>query len=188
MTEQATTATETNVPTTTEAPAPAPVVTEVASPAIDYSALTLPDSISAELPLIADIRKIAADHKLPLEAAQSLVDGLGRDAKAAGEAAEKASAAEWATTLAGWQTEQKAHPELGGQNYDASRAAVATFLDTVGGPELRAWLKETNAGEHPLMFAAMAKAGKLLGESPLLRTSGDVPINPLRALYPTMYS
>lgn len=63
-----------------------------------------------------------------------------------------------------WRNETMNHPELGGQKFKSSLSDAMRFIDAFGGDKLRAVLNETGVGNHPEIFAAFARAGRMLGE------------------------
>ena len=67
--------------------------------------------------------------------------------------------------VAQWGEQTKAHPEFGGTRLGESLASVRRAIAHLGGEKLAHALdKETGLINHPEVFAAFARAGKLFAE------------------------
>ena len=67
--------------------------------------------------------------------------------------------------VAQWGEQTKAHPEFGGTRLNESLASVRRAIAHLGGEKLaRALDQETGLINHPEVFAAFARAGKLFAE------------------------
>jgi hypothetical protein len=170
-----TTETAPEVPTEPVAPAPAPAPAPVplpptdepaqpAPPAVDYGKLSVPEA--APETFVASVRGLAEQHKLPLEAAQGVLDALATETKATTD--------RYAAQIAAWKAEVAADPTIGAQGI----AHANTWLDTYGSSELREMLEATGLSDHPLLLKALAKAGKDAGESPMVPSNGGTPTGP----------
>ena len=67
-----------------------------------------------------------------------------------------------------WKKQTKNHPEFGGQKFEQSLSDAMKFVNQFGGDELKVALDQTGAGNHPAIFAAFAKAGRLISEDQLV--------------------
>lgn len=74
----------------------------------------------------------------------------------------KAEAAAWESEVTGWGEAVKADPEIGGDKFAASAANAIRVIGLHGTPELRKFLNETGAGNHPEMVRVFARLGALL--------------------------
>jgi hypothetical protein len=99
----------------------------------------------------------------------------------------------WNNTQADWQGEVKADKEIGGPNFDATKATVARVIDTVGGTEAKAIrdaFNFTGAGNHPAIVKFVARLGKYVTEggpvagTPVHEGAANADAA-LKALYPT---
>ena len=73
-----------------------------------------------------------------------------------------------------------------GAGYDAAVANVGKIIE-VGGPELKAWLNETGAGNHPGFLKVFTKLGSMISEDALgntPNTHGSTEKSAAEVLYP----
>ena len=63
-------------------------------------------------------------------------------------------------------------PEFGGQKFTQSLRDAHRFINVFGGEKLKAALDATGAGNHPEIFKAFARAGRILGEDQLVTGAG----------------
>jgi hypothetical protein len=167
-----------------------PITTPVGNPgvnpteptAVDYSALAMPEGYQLEEAALADFRRIAAEHKLPLEAANSMLEFqaiLALDAK-------NAAAAEEAEIARRGEAELRADPEFGGAKYAESlskaKRVVNEFWDKQGAEALIN-SKLANSG---WFVRGLIKVAQATAEAPLVASTGVAPRDNLRARYPTM--
>lgn len=170
-----------------------PITTPVGNPgvnpteptAVDYSALALPEGYQLEEAALADFRAIAAQHKLPLEAAAAVLDFQATLALAA----KNAEAADLAATRAAGVADLKADPEFGGiggakfaENLGRVKQAVTEFWGKADGEQLL----QSGILDSPSFTRGLLKVAKATAEAPLVPGSGAPPVDPLRARYPTM--
>lgn len=71
-----------------------------------------------------------------------------------------------------WRNQTMNDPEFGGQKFTQSLGDAMRFINSFGGDKLKAVLDETGVGNHPVIFSAFAKAGRLLGEDRLVTGAG----------------
>lgn len=94
--------------------------------------------------------------------------------------------------VAQWGEQVKKDPELGGANLKASVASVNRAISRLGGRELyNALTNETGVINHPAIFAAFAKIGKMFNEDKFIpgsRSSGrdTSPAGVAARIYPGM--
>lgn len=65
-------------------------------------------------------------------------------------------------TLEGWITEAQADSEIGGDKWDQTTQTAQLAVNKLGTPELKAFLEESGAGNHPELIRFAAKIGALL--------------------------
>lgn len=91
-----------------------------------------------------------------------------------------------------WGEQTKAHPEFGGTRLNESLASVRRAIAHLGGEKLaRALDQETGLINHPEVFAAFARAGKLFAEDRFVGgspagASSDSPSAMAARVYPGM--
>lgn len=74
----------------------------------------------------------------------------------------QAESAAWESEVTGWGEAVKADPEIGGDKFSSSAANAIRVIGLHGTPELRKFLNETGAGNHPEMVRIFARVGALL--------------------------
>lgn len=88
-----------------------------------------------------------------------------------------------------WGAQTRSHPEFGGPRFEESLGYARRFIDRFGGQSLRDALNESGAGNHPELFAAFARAGRLISEDRHARGrasgggAGDSPRDVARRVY-----
>jgi hypothetical protein len=155
-----------------------------------YAALKLGEGLAVDEAALADFKKLAVETKLPVEAAQKLLDLHGRMQSEATQRFQADLAAEWQA----WQTAAKADPYLTGgevanggfRSMKDALGAAGQFLDTYGDSELRELLTGSAVGNHPSVIRALAKAGRDIASDQLVGGRAAPRTDRLRALYPTM--
>lgn len=140
---------------------------------IDLTKLTAPEGIQLKPEAVKELADVLVDAKLtPQERAQKLIDAHGAALKEAVEANFNA----WRDLQKTWQAEIKADKEIGGDKYNASRAAITNAVTQIMGKDADATFeafKATGAGNNPLIVRLMARIGNLLAEG--THVSGDAP-------------
>lgn len=155
-----------------------------------YDALKLPEGVEADQPVYADFKKAAAQHGLPTEAAQALIDTVAPKLKEAVEAPYKA----WGEMQEKWIGEIKADPEIGGKNLEQNLGIVVKGIHALmGNTEAAQKVKEalafTGAGNNPEIVRAFYRAGKLVSEGTPLsgkNAPAEKPRDIGSIMYPTM--
>ena len=123
-----------------------------------FQPFTLPEGITYDAEQAREFEGAAKELGLNQEQAQKLVDLYAKKWLGGVDEFEKDLIAERAK----WEGECKNHPEFGGAKFDESLGHARKFIDAFGGDELRMAMRKV--GDHPALFAAFAKAGKLLAE------------------------
>lgn len=155
-----------------------------------YDALKLPEGVEADQPVYADFKKAAAQHGLPTEAAQALIDTVAPKLKEAVEAPYKA----WGEMQEKWIGEIKADPEIGGKNLEQNLGIVvkgihALMGNTEAAQKVKEALAYTGAGNNPEIVRAFYRAGKLVSEGTPLsgkNAPAEKPRDIGSIMYPTM--
>jgi hypothetical protein len=155
-----------------------------------YAALKLAEGVVPDEAALADFKKLAAETRLPVEAAQRLLDLHGRMQAETTQRFQADLAAEWQS----WQTAAQQDPYLTGgevpnggfRSMKDAIGAAGRFLDAYGDPELRELLTVSSVGNHAAVIRALAKAGRDIASDQLVGGRGASRADPLRAMYPTM--
>lgn len=119
-------------------------------------AIKLPDGVAIDQGALEAASPVIAELGLNQEQGQKLVDAYVK--------IREKEAANYAETVAAWETAAKADKEIGGTRWDASLHAARSVLDKFGTPELREYLEMTGAGNHPEVIRAFARIGAKIGE------------------------
>lgn len=130
---------------------------------VEYK-FTAPDGETYDTSLVTSVAEIAKALKLPLDAAQKLVDnqhGLANASKKALTA-----------TVDGWKAELAADPVLGGDKFAENRA-VANKAIALGGEELATLLEESGMVNHPKVFKWLHTIGTTLSEDRFVKAGGQ---------------
>src|SRR3982751_925588 len=151
-----------------------------------YAGLAVPEGLTVDEAALGDFRKLAAEARLPVETAQRLLD-LHTRLQAEAERS-------YAATVADWGKQTAADPFLSGgdvanggfPSFKDATAAARRFLNTYGDAELRAALNASGMGNHPLLFKALARAGRDLASDSLVSGAGRPRVDTLHARYPNM--
>ena len=91
-----------------------------------------------------------------------------------------------AATQAEWVSAARADKEFGGDKLQENLATANKALEAFATPELRAWLVETGAGNHPEVIRAFYRIGQAISEDRFVggRSSGGAQQD-ARRMYPT---
>ncbi len=96
-----------------------------------------------------------------------------------------AQAEQWGQTVQQWAKDAQADPEIGGVNWDTTRANAVKFVNQFGTPGLKEYLNATGAGNHPEVIRIMAKAGAAISEDqPTGGNQGGQARDAVNVLYP----
>lgn len=132
--------------------------------ATQYEKFTIPEGFDYDDGKVSEFTTLARELNLNQAQAQKLVDlhvrhwlGYEEGLKAQKEA---------------WGKEAMEDPEFGGQKFMHSLRDAHRFINVFGGEKLKAALDATGAGNHPEIFKAFARAGRILGEDQLVTGAG----------------
>ena len=140
---------------------------EIRSEALDLATLAIPDGFRYDQERASEFAGIARELKLSQAQAQKLVDLHAKGVFGASDFEEKVMA-----QREQWKNETMNHPEFGGARFTENLGHAKRFVEMFGGDELRQALDYSGVGNHPALFAAFAKAGRILAEDRLV--SGGV--------------
>ena len=132
--------------------------------ATQYEKFSLPEGFDYDDGKVSEFTALARELNLTQEQAQKLVDlhvrhwlGFEEQTRAQNEA---------------WSKQAMEDPEFGGQKFTQSLRDAHRFINVFGGEKLKLALDATGAGNHPEIFKAFARAGRILGEDQFVAGSG----------------
>lgn len=131
-------------------------------------AFKTPEGVELDGASVDEFKAIAADLKLPAEAAQKLMDIAIKREQARAEA--------FAVQVSAWGDEVRADKEVGGAKLDENLGVARKAIDQFGSPELKSLLDSTGMGNHPEVVRMMVKIGRAISEDKLVR--GDSSATP----------
>lgn len=139
--------------------------------------VTLPDDMAVDQVLLDAISPAMKEAGLTGKQANVL---------AAAFAAHKlAQVEQWGQTVGQWAKDAQADPEIGGVNWDTTKANSQRFVNQFGTPKLKEYLNQTGAGNHPEVIRIMAKAGAVISEDkPTGGNQGGQARDAVTVLYP----
>lgn len=134
-----------------------------------YQPFTLPVEMPAENPQVkealAEAGGLFRELGLTQEQGQKLIDLHAKHWLGGMLNQQELFEQELDRRVAQWGEQTKAHPEFGGTRLNESLASVRRAIAHLGGEKLAHALdKETGLINHPEVFAAFARAGKLFAE------------------------
>lgn len=149
--------------------------------------VTVPEGVTVDQALLDGF---SAFLKGPVtqETAQKMVDQFVAQ-MAKGEANARARLAEQIVT---WGEEAKADKDIGGANFQANLDLSKKTMARFGSTDLVKFMNETGLGNHKEMIRFFSTVGKLISEDRLPggasgQGGGAAPVDPLKALYPSMF-
>lgn len=146
-------------------------------PADGVYALTLPDDMAIDTAMLEALSPAMKEAGITGKQANTLAAAMAKQRMGEVEA--------WGKTVTCWQASAKADAEIGGANWDTSVANATKVVNSYGTPELKQYLNETGAGNHPEVIRIMAKVGALIGEDkPTGTTQGGQARDAVSVLYP----
>jgi hypothetical protein len=180
--------TGTTTPTPTDQPPPGEAgqpgqQQEPPQAAVDYTGLKAPEGVPADDPALDQLKLIAGKHKLPVDAAQELLDlhhGIAAEQQRIWQ--EQGNA--WAAAvkadpfLTGYEVAKGGFKNLAEAEAMAARAR-AKYLDA---PTVKL-LVDLGLGNHPKLFRAFAEIGRELAEDQAVAADGSSRADPLRSLF-----
>lgn len=164
-------------PALAEAPkAPASLLSDAAPAAplappepIAYEAFTWPEGIEADDAGLKPYTDLLANHQVPQETAQALLDLHIAETQRLAEAFRSEQTTAWDAARADWRDRFMADEEIGGNKQQTTLARCAEVIDRFGGTpdqvkELRDTLALTGAGDHPAVIRAFANIARAFSE------------------------
>lgn len=125
-----------------------------------YTDFKLPDGLKLDPERAKAATELFADSGLSQEQAQKFMDmHVAEVTAAAGKGAK-----DFVDLQNKWVSEVKADPEIGGDKLTASLADSSRAIDRLGGPDLRAALDLTGAGNNPAIVKAFVRMGQMIKE------------------------
>ena len=146
-----------------------------------FQPFTLPEGVEYDEASSREFQTLAKELGLNQEQAQKLVDFHAK--KYLGEADEFNK--RLMEERGKWEEQCKNHPEFGGAKFSESLGYARNFIKTFGGDELKGAMDII--GDHPALFSAFAKAGKLLAEDRFVQGSGGGVDRTFSGVAKTMY-
>jgi len=153
---------------------------------------TAPEGVTLDAGILGKFEPVARELNLDQDQANKLV---GIYAEHQAELA-KAQAEAWGNTVAGWGEQVKADPVLGGENLPSTLKAAITFMDWLKMPELKSLMALATPenptglgiGNHPVLVAAFAKAGKAMADDVFHTGNGEgkADVSTAQKFYPSM--
>ncbi len=138
------------------------------APAATYEPFALPEGVAEDAAAMERFTGLLAEHKLPQEAGQALIDLYGQEAQRFATQMREQQVHEFEATKARWVETIEADRDLGGAHFDTTLRQAAAMRDLLIPPEHRAefndFLTYTGAGDHPAIFRLLVNAHRLLGE------------------------
>ncbi|MBS2028723.1 MAG: hypothetical protein JST54_12550 [Deltaproteobacteria bacterium] len=125
----------------------------------------LPEGIEKTDPALGGLRELAKAQGLNEKQAQAVADAYFKST----ETARQAAAAQVAEQKS-WADAIKNDKELGGPHFDESVKFARIAVEKLGGTDLRKALAGLGLGDHPALFRAFARAGRVLAEDSIAGT------------------
>ncbi|MGL5734205.1 MAG: hypothetical protein ACRCYS_04990 [Beijerinckiaceae bacterium] len=145
-------------------------------------ALKAPEGRSLDAEAVKLFEPIFKKLTLTNDGAQSLVDAAPAFVDHIAQQVQNGMTAQVVETRKAWATEAQNDKEIGGANFEQSKAACGRMFDKFGwadGGAFRTFLNETGLGSHPEMIRAMVKIAAATGEDSFERgesSKGEVPV------------
>ena len=139
---------------------------------IEYPDFKLPDGVSTNQEVISSFKELLNQHRLSPEAGQSLIDLYGKQAETFAKEyqskVEESQHRAFAEVRRQWVDQIKADPEIGGSGSEYAKAMALKARDAVVPEKDRVAFNEalrvTGAGDHPAIYRAFYRMGKLLDD------------------------
>ena len=162
----------------------------------NYGAFTMPEGVQAGdasvQTAINEAVPLFKEMGLTQDQAQKLVDLHMKQWKGAADQIEETMRKRDIQKPDAWMEQTRNHPEFGGAKLNENIEAARLAIDKLGGPELsKALAEETGIINHPAVFGAFVKMGRLMKEDTLVTGnvaggSSDDPAIRAARLYPNM--
>lgn len=161
---------------TPEAPAPAP---PAELPPMTYEPFTFPEGVTADDKIMTDYTAVLAEHRLPQETGQRLVDMHIAAMTSQAEALAKQQHDVFAETRRNWRNEIMADEQMGGAGFETAKLAVAQMRDLFVPPErmdaFNNMLRVTGVGDHPEFWRLLHNASRRFKEPSPITPNGPAP-------------
>lgn len=139
--------------------------------------LTPPEGVTLDPAMLEKFEPLARELNLSNEDANKLLP-LATELL---QNQQKAQAEAWSKQIADWGEAVKADKVLGGENLPQTLKSAGRFMDWLGMDDLRALLNVASPenpnglgiGNHPVLVAAFAKAGKAMAEDGFIPASRE---------------
>ena len=145
--------------------------------------LKMPEGITLDEAAWAEFEPLAREANLTNEAAQKVVDlKIKLDQIQATKMQEA-----WTNQQSEWMAAIKTDPELGGQQFDATRVAAQSVLAKYGTPDLNKFLEVTGFTNNPEVVRVFARIGKAMAEDKFTSVGGAADTRtPAQRMFPNM--
>jgi hypothetical protein len=152
-----------------------------------YEPFVLPEGVERDETGLEAFGVLAKELDLNQETAQKFIDLQAEIVQRNNDAAWQV----WADKQNEWAGEVRNDKELGGENFEMSKAAAKAFVHKFGGEDAKEVieaLKLTGASNHPAVFRVLARAGRELAEDAIVSggQGGDAPVERAKVLFPDM--
>ncbi len=149
--------------------------------------LKFPEGMQVDAKMLDGFKAIAKEAGLKPEAAQKIADLYAQQQSAQTKAAEEAMAA----TQQQWAEALQSDPEIGGAQFETTKALAQKVIRQFGTPELRSFLERTGLGNEPSLVKFVTKVGRAMSEDQIGGTTKEADGPPseqefLSRLYPRM--
>ena len=149
-----------------------------------YADFTLPEGYAVDKDLMGDFQSWAKESGLSQEAAQKAIDIY---TKAGGKMAENQQKG-WEAMKDGWAKETTEDKEVGGVNWDKTKASALLAIEKVGSPKLLEVLEMSGAANHVEVVKFLNKVGKFVADDKVMigGVQSDT-LTPEQRAYPSMF-
>ncbi len=150
----------------------------------EYEPFDVPEGMERDEEGLKEFADVARELDLPQAKAQKLVDLSNRITQRNMDAAYQV----WADKQNEWAGEVRNDKDLGGSNFEQSKANAKAFVLQYGGQEALDALKITGAGNHPAVFRVLARAGKEMADDSIVggQQGGKPEVSRAKAMFPSM--
>lgn len=151
---------------------------------IEY-AFKAPEGVTYDTSMVEQVTAFAKELKMPLEAAQKLIDSQHALVNGARTAVTEAQAKALADTTAAWKKALQDDPEFGGDKLPEHRAIVNKAV-SLGDAELVNVLESSGMINHPVVFKFLHSIGQKLSEDRFVKPGAQpgATRNVAKVLYP----
>lgn len=154
-----------------------------------YEAPTMPEGMTLDQAKFDEFQPVARKLGLSQAGMQELVNFYSQTVTGTQTANKEA----WDSTVSGWEQAGKDDKEIGGANYEQSKADAKAFIEKFGTPALQEYMDVYKVGSHPEIIRAFAKAGRLTKDDKTINPGGSgggekvlTPEEVGASLYPSM--